>query len=296
MQKQSTICISINWGGGKNYALELLVVNDGSRDNTAELLPRLRSKYPFFNYLDLSRNFGKENALLAGFDYATGDCVIVMDSDLQHPADAIPRMIEQWEQGYDDVYGMRQSRGSESLIRKKFSLAYYRMLQKSTRVDILPNVGDFRLLDRRVVDAVRHLRESGRNTKGLLAWVGYKKTGIEFETADRINGKSSFNFRSLLNLALDGITGFTTAPLRLAGIAGITFTLLSLLSLITLAILAIFTNARIDGWAVVTASLFLSTGLVLIALGIVGEYIARIFNNSNSRPNYIAESFNGTKI
>lgn len=282
---------------GKQYQWELLVVNDGSRDNSLEVMARQHELHSdYFNYLNLSRNFGKENAMLAGLDYATGDCVIIMDADLQHPISAIPDMVRCWEDGYDDVYGRRLTRGKESIIRKKLSLTYYRLLQKSTRVDILPNVGDFRLLDRRVVDAVRALRETQRNTKGLIAWVGYRKTGVDFETADRQEGASSFNLLGLLKLAMEGITGFTTAPLRFATIMGMAASLAAFVYMIVILCKTIFWGEPVQGFAtIMTVMLFLG-GCTLLSLGIIGEYIARIFNESKQRPPYIAESLNGHKI
>lgn len=157
------------------YDWEFLIVNDGSSDNTSDVLRSLREQDIHVNYINLSRNFGKESAMLAGLDYAKGDCVVIMDADLQHPVSAVPEMIKAWEEGYDDVYGKRKTRGKESWLRKKLSLLYYSLLQKTTRIDILPNVGDFRLLDRRCVDAVRELRETQRYTKGLFCWIGFRK-------------------------------------------------------------------------------------------------------------------------
>ena len=203
-----------------DYEWEFLIVNDGSRDNTLKVARELREKDPRVNVVNLSRNFGKENAMLAGFDFATGDAVIVMDADLQHPVETVPEMVYWWEQGYEDVYGLRRTRGKESWMRKNLSLAFYNLLQGTTRIEILQNVGDFRLLDRRAVDALRALRETQRYTKGLYCWVGYNKKEVLFDQGDREEGVSSFNFKSLLNLAIEGITCFTTAPLRISTVIG----------------------------------------------------------------------------
>ena len=168
------------------YEWEILFVNDGSRDNTMEVIKGLREKDGRISYVDLSRNFGKENAMLAGFDYAKGDAVIIMDADLQHPPAVIPEMIKRWEDGYDDVYAQRKSRGKESRLRKGLTKLYYRLLQNSSRIDILPNVGDFRLLDRKCVDALCQMRESGRYTKGMYCFIGLKKIGVKFENKERV--------------------------------------------------------------------------------------------------------------
>ncbi len=178
------------------YEWEILIVNDGSRDNTLAIIKELHEADPRYQYLNLSRNFGKENAMLAGLDYASGNAVVIMDADMQHPVDVIPLMIEQWEQGYDDVYGRRSSRGKESIARRQLTKLFYRILQKSTRIDILPNVGDFRLLDRKCINALRQLRETQRYSKGLFSWIGFSKKEIMFEQGSRTEGKSSFNFLS----------------------------------------------------------------------------------------------------
>ena len=277
------------------YDWEFLFVNDGSRDNTLEMLHRLRDRDKRVNIVNLSRNFGKENAMLAGMDYATGNAMVIMDTDLQHPVSAIPEMIYWWEQGYDDVYGMRLQRGKESWLRKKLSLSFYSMLQGTTRIEILQNVGDFRLLDRRVVDAIRTLRESQRYTKGLYCWVGYRKRGISFEQTDRVAGQSSFNFRSLLNLAIEGITCFTTSPLRLSTILGFIVSFVAICYMIFVLIKTIFWGDPVQGYPTLLCVILLLGGVQLIALGIIGEYIARIFNEAKQRPPYIVESYNEEK-
>lgn len=173
------------------YEWEILFVNDGSSDTTLECLRRLRQQDKRVNYVNLSRNFGKEVAMLAGFDYATGDCCVVMDADLQDPPELVDQMLEYWEEGYDDIYAKRRTRGEESWLRRQFSLAFYGILQRMSRIDILPNVGDFRLLDRRCVLTLRRLRECERYTKGLFCWIGYQKKSIEFDRGDRLMGHSS---------------------------------------------------------------------------------------------------------
>ena len=279
-----------------NYEWEVLFVNDGSKDNTLDVIKKLRETDKRINYVNLSRNFGKENAMLAGFDYVNGDCTIIMDADLQHPPTAIPEMIKHWEEGYEDVYARRNDRGKESYLRKKLSLTYYSLLQRSTRIDILQNVGDFRLLDRRCILALRQLRETQRYTKGLYCWIGYKKKEILFDQADRTEGKSSFNFFGLLNLAIEGVTSFTTAPLRIATVLGFVVSIIAFLYLCFIIIKTIFIGESVQGYpTLITVILFLG-GVQLLTIGIIGEYVGRIFNETKNRPVYIAESYNETKL
>ena len=279
-----------------NYEWEVLFVNDGSKDNTLDVIKKLRETDKRINYVNLSRNFGKENAMLAGFDYVNGDCTIIMDADLQHPPTAIPEMIKHWEEGYEDVYARRNDRGKESYLRKKLSLTYYSLLQRSTRIDILQNVGDFRLLDRRCILALRQLRETQRYTKGLYCWIGYKKKEILFDQADRTEGKSSFNFFGLLNLAIEGVTSFTTAPLRIATVLGFIVSIIAFLYLCFIIIKTIFIGEGVQGYpTLITVILFLG-GVQLLTIGIIGEYVGRIFNETKNRPVYIAESYNETKL
>ncbi|MCI9284612.1 MAG: glycosyltransferase family 2 protein [Muribaculaceae bacterium] len=275
------------------YEWEILIVNDGSRDNTLAIIKELHEADPRYQYLNLSRNFGKENAMLAGLDYASGNAVVIMDADMQHPVDVIPLMIEQWEQGYDDVYGRRSSRGKESIARRQLTKLFYRILQKSTRIDILPNVGDFRLLDRKCINALRQLRETQRYSKGLFSWIGFSKKEIMFEQGSRTEGKSSFNFLSLLNLAIEGITCFTTAPLRFASVMGILTALCAIVYLIYVFVRTLLYGDPVAGYPTIMCVMLFLGGCQLIALGIIGEYISRIFYEAKRRPVYIVESFSG---
>lgn len=277
------------------YEWEYIFVNDGSTDSTLDVLAELKQQNDRVNYVNLSRNFGKENALLAGMDFASGDAIIIMDADLQDPVSIIPEMIYWWEQGYDDVYGKRKTRGKESWIRKRLSLAFYSILQGISSIEILENVGDFRLLDRRVVKAISSLRETQRYTKGLFCWVGYNKKEVVFDRADRAEGKSSFNFFRLFNLAIEGITCFTTAPLRISTIFGFIVSVMSLIYMLYFFIKTIFWGEAIRGFPTIICTILLIGGIQLIAIGIIGEYISRIFNETKGRPVYIVESFNGVK-
>jgi len=280
----------------RDYDWEILLVNDGSRDNTLLVIKQLREKDKRVCYVDLSRNFGKEKAMLAGFDYATGDCVIIMDADLQHPPQIIPKMLEEWENGFDDVYGKRISRGKESWLRKSFSLLFYNILQKTTKVEILQNVGDFRLLDRSCINVLKQLREQERYTKGMYSWIGFRKKEIAFETQDRIAGTSSWSFLNLFNLAIEGITSFTVAPLKISTVVGVVVALLAFVYMIFTLIKTIFYGDPVQGYPTLIMIILFLGGLQLLSIGILGEYLGRIFNETKNRPTYVAREYNGEKI
>ena len=279
----------------EDYRWEILFVNDGSRDNTIEVIKGLREKDGRISYVDLSRNFGKENAMLAGFDHAKGDAVIIMDADLQHPPAIIPEMIRKWEEGYDDVYAQRKTRGKESWLRKKLTRTYYRLLQGSSRVDVLPNVGDFRLLDRKCVDALCQMRESGRYTKGMYCFIGFKKTGVEFETQDRVLGESSMSYRKLINLALEGITSYTTAPLRWATFIGLIVSFFAFAYMVFVLVKAAIYGDPVAGYpTLITVILFIG-GVQLLTIGIIGEYLAKVFVEVKERPVYFIREYKGNE-
>lgn len=273
------------------YDWEVLFVNDGSRDNTIGIIKELYDKDRRVAYVDLSRNFGKENAMLAGFDYVKGDCMVIMDADLQDPPSLIPNMLKYWEEGYDDVYAKRNSRGKESWLRRKLSMLFYYILDHSTRYEVLRNVGDFRLLDRKCIDALKELRENERYTKGLFCWIGYKKKEITFDRGNRIAGQSNWGYNALFNLAIEGITSFTTAPLRIATFVGLIVAIWALGYMAWIIAKVLIWGDPVQGYpTIMTVMLFLGA-MQLIAIGILGEYIARIFNESKNRPTYLVNEY-----
>ena len=280
----------------QNYEWELMFVNDGSRDNTLQELIKLRQQDKRVNYVDLSRNFGKETAMLAGFDYVTGDCMVIIDADLQHPPTLIPDMIKLWEQGYDDVYAKRKTRGKESWLRKRLSLQFYKILQSSSRFDVLQNVGDFRLLDRSCINALKKMRESERYTKGMYCWIGFKKKEIEFVQGDRVAGESSWNYRGLFSLAIDGITSFTNAPLRISTFVGFVVSMFAFLYMIYVFFKALIYGDPVQGYPTLVILILFLGGIQLLSLGIIGEYIGRIYNETKNRPDYIVRVFNDEKV
>ena len=269
-----------------SYLWEVLLINDGSRDETINIIKQLRVKDKRICYIDLSRNFGKEAAMLAGFDYATGDAVVIMDADLQHPPYVIPKMLKKWEDGFDDVYGKRLTRGTESWLRRQMSLLYYKLLQKTTRVEVLQNVGDFRLLDRKCIEELKKLRETERYTKGMYCWIGFKKASVEFETQDRIAGESSMSLKSLFSLAIDGITSFTVAPLKLSAILGFFVSLVAFVYMCYVLCKTIFVGEDVQGYPTLVILILFLGGVQLISLGIIGEYLGKIFNETKNRPVY----------
>ena len=279
----------------ENYEFEILFVNDGSKDKTINIIKQLRAEDKRICYVDFSRNFGKEIAMIAGLDYATGDCVIFMDADLQDPPELIPELVKYWEEGYDDVYAKRKSRKGETWLKKFTSKMYYKVLQHLTRVEIQKDTGDFRLLDRRCVNALRKLRESQRNTKSMFSWIGYNKKEVLFDREPRVAGKTKWNYMKLVDLAIDGITSFTTSPLRLSTYIAIpTFFVLFVYFIYVIAKSIVIHEAIQAFQAIILLILFFS-GVQILLFGIMGEYLGRIFNESKNRPLYLVNEYNDEK-
>ena len=273
----------------KNYDFEFLFINDGSRDKTIEIIKNESQKDFRISYIDLSRNFGKENAMLAGFDYAKGDALVIIDADLQDPPELIPQMIEFWEQGFDDVYAKRESRDGETWLKKATSKWFYSILDKISHIEIQRDTGDFRLLDRRAVEALKTLRESNRYTKGMLSWVGFKKKEITYKRDPRAAGETKWNYFKLLNLAIEGITSFTTSPLRISLWTGLIISVSAFAWATFLIIRKIFFGADMSGYTSLMSAILLLGGVQLVSIGIIGEYIGRIFTESKNRPVYLAQ-------
>ena len=279
----------------KKYNFEFLFINDGSTDNTLSIIKNYAKTDTRISYVNLSRNFGKEPAMLAGFDYTTGDATVIIDADLQDPPELIPKMISYWEDGYDDVYAKRRSREGESWFKKKSSSIFYKLLQKSTNVDIQVDTGDFRLLDKRAINALREIRESQRYTKGMFSWIGFKKKEITYDRDPRAAGETKWNYPKLVNLAIDGITSFTTAPLRIASFAGMIISLIAFFFIIVIIFKTTFFGDPVAGWSSTMAVILFLGGVQLLSIGIIGEYVGRIFNEVKNRPVYFVEEYHGGK-
>jgi polyisoprenyl-phosphate glycosyltransferase len=279
----------------KDYDFEFLFVDDGSRDKTLEIIKDYAKKDERVAYISLSRNFGKEIAMSAGFDRVTGDAMVIIDADLQDPPELIPEMLKYWEEGYEDVYAKRESRDGETWFKKFTSTMYYRILQKSTRIPIQVDTGDFRLLDKRCVEALQHIRESQRYTKGMFSWIGFKKKEITYKRDPRVAGKTKWNYSKLINFAIDGITSFTTAPLRLATFVGLFVSLFSFVFVVIVLIRTLFLGDAIVGYSSMMAVILFLGGVQLLSLGIIGEYLGRIFNETKNRPLYFVGEYHASK-
>lgn len=279
----------------KNYDFEFLFVNDGSKDETLSIIKDYAEKDSRVSFINLSRNFGKEIGMIAGLDHVKGDATVIIDADLQDPPELIPEMIKLWEEGYDDVYAKRQSREGETWLKKFTSRMYYKSLQRVTHIPIQEDTGDFRLLDRRVVEALKQFRESQRNTKAMFSWVGFHKKEILYNRDPRAAGETKWNYMKLIELAIDGITSFTTAPLRIATYAGIGVSMLAFLYLLYLVIRTIFFGTDLAGYPSMMAVILFLGGVQLLSLGIIGEYVGRIFNETKQRPLYLIEEYHDGK-
>ena len=277
--------------GQKDYEFEFFFVNDGSRDKTYEIIRNHAEEDQRVGYINLSRNFGKEVAMVAGFDAVRGDAMVIIDADLQDPPELIPQMIEYWEQGYDDVFAKRRSRAGESWLKKRTSQWYYKILQSSTRIPIQIDTGDFRLLDRRCIEALKQFRERERYTKGMFSWIGYRKKEILYNRDPRAAGETKWNYAKLVNLAIDGITSFTTAPLRISTYIGTLISGVAFVYILYLLIRPLFGVSTGAGYSSTMAVILFLGGVQLLSLGIIGEYIGRIFNETKQRPLYFVEEY-----
>ena len=268
---------------------EIVLVDDGSKDNTPSIAKQLASDHSAIKCLALSRNFGKEIAILAGLEHSQGDVTVIVDADFQHPLSMIKDFVTQWQLGYDNVYGVRKNRKDEGFIKRHSTHAFYKLLDKMTEVSIPPNAGDFRLLDKKVVKALNQCQERARFTKGLYAWVGFRSIGIPFVVQERAAGKSSWKLRRLTNLAITGLTAFSDVPLRIWGMIGGVISLLSLFSILYIVIDTLVVGIKVPGYATLLVTLIFFGGIQLLSIGILGEYISRIFNEVKRRPPYIIE-------
>jgi len=270
---------------------EIVYVNDGSDDYSLVSLQDLQKTDSRVAILDLSRNFGKEIAMTAGLDHARGDAVIIIDADLQDPPELIPKMIEEWRHGFDVVYAQRRSRAGESALKKTTAALFYRLMQKISRVQIPVDTGDFRLLSRRAVDALAGLRERHRFMKGLFAWIGYPQKAIHYDREARHDGESKWSYLALWNFAIEGITSFSTLPLKVATYLGM-FTALGafLYGLFIIFDTLIFGNPVAGYPSLLVVILFLG-GIQLMALGVIGEYLGRMFDETKGRPLYLIKDY-----
>ena len=278
---------------GMNEPYELLFVNDGSRDNTAQMIAEFCKNDASVRLICFSRNFGHMPAITAGMANARGQAVIVIDADLQDPPEVLPEMAKKWREGYDVVYGKRNKRKGESLFKKVSAKLFYRFLRSMTDVDLPLDTGEFRLIDRRVCDAVNALPEKNRYMRGLVSWVGFKQVAVEYERQSRFAGETKYPLRKMIAFAIDAIASFSYKPLRLATSLGFIMALMGFIYMMVILFQAIFNERVITGWASTMVVILLSQGIVLMIMGIVGEYIGRIYDELKGRPPYIIQEIIG---
>lgn len=278
------------------YDFQFMFINDGSKDRTLDIMRELHEKDGRVSYVNLSRNFGKEIAMIAGIDYLTGDAAIIMDADLQDPPELIPEMISWWEKGYQDVSAKRRSRAGESFFKKWSSHVFYTILQKMSSVPMQRDVGDFRLLDKQCLNALRLMRESQRYTKGLFSWIGFEKKEVLFDRDARAAGKTKWNYWKLLNLAIEGITSFTIAPLRASAFVGCILAFIALLYMLFIVLRTLICGEDVPGYPSLVSIILFIGGIQLFFLGIIGEYLGRVFNESKFRPLYLVKDYNGQTV
>lgn len=273
-----------------DVSLTILVVDDGSTDETASVAQALAQAFPV-DLLSLSRNFGKENAITAGLDYVDSDAVIIMDADCQHPSSLLCEFVHQWQNGADMVVGVRTDRADQPGWRSLASRLFYRLLSRGANTSIRPDAGDFRLMDRRVVEAIRQLPESNRFMKGIYSWVGFNTVLVPFSPASRATGHSHFSIKKLLFLALDGLTSFSNLPLRFASAAGALVSLSAIGYGLFILLRTLIEGVDLPGWATLTVGVTLLGGIQLLAIGILGEYVGRIFSEVKRRPHYVVRQY-----
>jgi glycosyltransferase involved in cell wall biosynthesis len=276
-----------------NTSYEVICVNDGSRDNTLKNLVEYHQLYPQIKVVNLSRNFGKDIAMSAGIDYSQGMAVIPIDADLQDPPELIAEMIEKWHEGYDVVYASRRVRIGESWFKRLTAEGFYQVINKLSRVSIPPNTGDFRLIDRRVVESIKKMPERQRFMKGIFAWVGYKQTSILFDREPRYQGQTKWNYWKLWNFAIDGITSFSFLPLKVWTYVGLIIALVSLVYASFLILRTIIFGIDVPGYASLMVAVLFLGGIQLLTLGIIGEYIGRVYEEVKGRPLYLVRDCYG---
>jgi glycosyltransferase involved in cell wall biosynthesis len=270
---------------------EILYVNDGSRDRSPAILAELQGADPRVAVINLSRNFGKEIALTAGLDHSRGEAVVIIDADLQHPPELIPAMISRWREGFEVVYATRTQRHGETAMKKFTSRYFYRLLHRLSEVQIPQDTGDYRLLSRRAVDALIQLREQHRFMKGLFAWIGFEQTSVPYHQEPRFAGQTKWSYWKLWNLAIEGITSFTTMPLKIASYLGVVTSLVAFLFAIWIVFKTLVWGEQVAGYPTLMVVVLFLGGVQLAALGVIGEYLGRTFNESKQRPLYLVESY-----
>ena len=273
----------------QKYQYEIIFVDDGSYDNTLNELRRLKQEHPSLKYISFSKNFGHQNAIKAGLDKSNGDAVVMMDGDLQHPPHVIPKLLEKWEEGYEIVYTQRRDDQKIGFVKKITARYFYKFMNYFSNLQIEENTADFRLLDRKVATIASNLQEQDLFWRGLIFWMGFKKAKITYQAKERKYGKTKYPFTKMLGFAINGITSFSTKPLRYAIFLGIFMSFLAALYALYALTLFIFTDRSIAGWTSTVLSITFIGGIQLIILGVIGEYLGKLFMQSKNRPHYIVK-------
>lgn len=274
---------------------EVVLVDDGSRDRSWEIMNELCSSYPELKLVRLSRNYGHQLALTCGLDQANGEVTVIMDADLQDPPEVIAAMLEKWREGYDIAYGKRTKRASDSLSKRFFAFAFYRLIGRMTKIELPQDTGDFRLMDRRAVEALQSLRERHRFIRGMVSWIGYHQTPVHYERPERFAGETKYPFRKSLRLAIDAITSFSIVPLRAASVLGLAISLFAFAYIVVVIGLKI-AGINFPGYTSLMASILLLGGVELMVMGIIGEYVGRIFEQGQLRPLYFIDRVVGEPL
>lgn len=274
---------------GLGAPYEIVFVDDGSKDQSPRILDELAQRDPRVRVIHFSRNFGHQAAITAGMDYARGEAVIVIDADLQDPPEVIPEMVAKWQEGYEVVYGKRMKREGETLFKRFTASFFYRLLRFMTDIDIPLDTGDFRLVDRKVVEVMKLLREKNRFIRGLVAWVGFRQVALPYVRHRRFAGTTKYPLRKMLKLAWDGITAFSNKPLKVAAYLGLALSLFSFLYLVVIVVTKLLGKSTVPGWASLAVINLFFSGVILIMLGVMGEYLGRIYDEAKNRPLYVVD-------
>ncbi|MBK6445999.1 MAG: glycosyltransferase family 2 protein [Bacteroidetes bacterium] len=272
--------------------VEYVFVNDGSRDNSMELIKGLVGTNPEVRYLDFSRNFGHQIAVAAGLDYCTGNCAVIIDADLQDPPELIKELYNKWKQGFEVVYAKRRSREGESFLKKFTAKLFYRTLKRITSIKIPVDTGDFRIIDRKVINVLKKMPEQQKFLRGQISWIGFRQTYIEYDRDERHSGTSGYTYKKMLRFALDGITSFSNLPLRFATITGFVVSGIAFFFILYALYERLITRNYVPGWASLMLAVLFIGGVQLISIGIIGEYISRMSSNIRNRPLYILRETN----
>jgi dolichol-phosphate mannosyltransferase len=281
---------------GMDGSYELIFINDGSRDNTAQIIAGLCEKDSHVRLINFSRNFGHMPAITAGMEHAKGEAVFVIDADLQDPPEVLPRMAEKWREGYDVVYGKRSARKGETFFKKLTARWFYRIINALSAVDLPMDTGEFRLIDRKVCDAVNRLQEKNRYMRGLVSWVGFKQVAVEYVREERFAGETKYPLKKMMAFAMDAITSFSYKPLKLATTLGFVISFLGFVYTLVVIYQRLFTDTTVTGWSSTVGIILFTQGIVLVILGMMGEYIGRIYEEIKNRPTYIIREIIGGEV